>query len=165
MTESSSVALAMSTLSGAAHVVLTQRARASQPHRVSPGQCSRRDRRGALVWVVAFSPAMRPEALSPRPLVCDEVVACVVEATGPICEEQVCRVGVVAVVGWAQAWRGSSEFAIPLLCWCILRGPLALTKICCTIDLGLLQEGAQAWHSSHIFASETRTPSPQPVGT
>ena len=87
MTESSSVALATSMFSVAAPVVPAMRARTSQPHRVPLGQCSRRDRRRALVWVVAFDPAMRTKALPPRSLVGDEVVACVVEATRPIREE------------------------------------------------------------------------------
>ena len=87
MTESSSVALAMSLLSGVAHEVPTKIARTSQPHRVPLGQCSRRDRRRALVWVVALDPAMRAKALPPRSLVGDEVVAYVVEATRPIREE------------------------------------------------------------------------------
>ena len=102
MTESSSVALAMSWLSGVAREVLTKIARTSQPHRRRLGQCSRRDRRSALVWVVALNPSVGTQALPPRPLVGDEVVACVVEATGSIREEQVRGVGVVAIVCRAQ---------------------------------------------------------------
>ena len=102
MTESSSVALAMSSLSGVAHEVPTTIARTSQPHRQRLGQGSRRDRRSALVWVVAFGPPMGAQALPPRPLVRDEVVAGVIEATSSIREEQVRGVGVVAIVCRAQ---------------------------------------------------------------
>ena len=105
MTDSSLVALAMSLLSGVAHEVPTTIARTSQLHQRCRGQCSRRDRRIALVWVVAIDPSVRAQALPARPFVRDEVVARVIEATGSIREEKVRGMGTVAVECRAQPRR------------------------------------------------------------
>eukprot|EP00966_Prymnesium_polylepis_P324796 7380808-Prymnesium_polylepis.2 len=102
----------MSSDVGVARVKPTASPRHSQYHQRCLGQYSRRDRRRALVWVVAFNPAVRAHALASRPFVCDEVVARVVEATSSIREEEVRGMVGVPIVCWTQSSRGGRELAV-----------------------------------------------------